>query len=399
MADLDSFGRRAALAAFVTSAAWSGSGWSQPAARPDRYRIGAMLQLTGTAAASGEFQRNGIMIAVEEINAAGGINGIPLEVVVEDQACNPSVGVNAITKLVHADRITSSMIGCSGVILAATPIAARNGVLLVNAGAAAPALANVSPFLLNSIPLASQQARVMVHHVVNENRLRRIAVYYRNDDLGQSLNEFLQGEVPRKGGQYLGGLSYDPSATSHVAQIARLRAMQPEVIYAATLGNETGTILKQSYDLGLRPRWIGYSGFEGAPTVRIGGQAAEGQLYTVNSTVDSNGRTYPEADRFYEAYRRKHNLGPEAIAYIALQFYEATHMLAASLRQVDGQRRAPTGEAIRDAMLALRGFSSVYGPTQFETDGTVLKPIAVKTIRNGQFVDVRVYGIDEIARM
>ena len=70
-----------------------------------------------------------------------------------------------------------------------------------------------------------------------------------------------------------------------------------------------------------------------------------------------------------------------------------------ALRVVDERRRDPSGEAIREAMLALRGFRSVYGPTQFEADGTVLKPIAVKTIRGGSFVSVRVYGIDEIAGM
>jgi ABC-type branched-subunit amino acid transport system substrate-binding protein len=133
--------------------------------------------------------------------------------------------------------------------------------------------------------------------------------------------------------------------------------------------------------------------------VRIGGQAAEGALYTVNSTVDDEGHRYPEADRFYDSYQRKHGLGPDAIAYIALQYYEATYLLAAALRKLDEQRQEPTGEAIRDAMIGLRGFRSVYGPTEFKPDGTVRKPVAVKTIRDGRFVNLKVYGVDDIGRM
>ena len=281
--------------------------------------------------------------------------------------------------------------------LPAAPIAERSDVLLLNAGAVSPALANASPYLLNSIPLANQQAKVMVDYAINTLNLKKFAVYYRNDDLGHDLNEFLEQEIPRQGGEYLGSASYDTTATHHAPQITRLKAMQPDAVFAATLGNETGTILKQSFELRFTPVWVGYSGFENSTTPRIGGEAAEGQFYTVNSSSDESGNMYPEAKHFYDEYQKRFDKSPSAVGYIALQYYEATHLLADAMRMVDSAKQPMTGDNIRKALLKLDGFKSVYGLTSFQENGEVLKPIMVKTIKDGKFEDVKLYTNEEVA--
>ena len=363
---------------------------------PAKQPFGALLPLTGNASSSGTFERQAIDLAVEEANKQGGLQFQPIY---EDMAANPRIAVPATEKLANVDQVPFSLIGYSSVTLAAAPIAERAKMLLLNAGGSSSRLANASPFVFNSIPLADIQSRVMLWHAIHGMGLKKIAIYYRNDDLGNDIADAVRAYMPKLGGTLIASESYTPNAPDHKAQLAKLRVQRPEAIFLVGAGNETGIIVKQARELGIKTQWISYAGYENGNTLSIGGDAAEGGLYTVTSVIGPDGKPYPEAARFYQAFEQRYGTPQDKVDYTAPQFYEATQLFIAAARSLEKAGKPITGEALRTALINLGGFHSVFGETRFRPNGTVLKPIAVKTVRGGTFEIVKVYTVEEIAKL
>jgi branched-chain amino acid transport system substrate-binding protein len=358
--------------------------------------FGALLPLTGNAASSGMFEREAIDLAVEEANAKGGITFVPIY---EDMAANPRMAVPATEKLANVDKVPFSLIGYSSVTLAAAPIAERAKMLLLNSGGSSSRLANASPYVFNSIPLADIQARVMLAHTVRTLGLKRIAIYYRNDDLGNDIADAVKAYLPKLGASLLASESFTPNAVDHRAQLSKLRVQKPEAVFVVGAGNETGIIVKQARELGLRTQWISYAGYENGNTLSIGGEAAEGGLYTVSSVIGADGKPYPAAAAFYQQFEKRFGTPQDKVDYTAPQYYEGAQLFIAAARALHQAGIPITGDALRGALVKLGNFQSVFGETRFRSDGTVLKPIAVKTVKGGRFEIVKVYTVDEIAKL
>jgi branched-chain amino acid transport system substrate-binding protein len=384
----------------VAALAAAGIGIGAAAAQaPTVYKFGAMLPLTGNAALSGEFERQAIDLAVEDFHASGALPGAQFQPVYEDMAANPRVAVPAIQKLINVDNVPFSLIGYSSVTLAAAPIAERAKVLLLNSGASSARLAKASPYVFNSIPLADLQAKVILWHAVNVLKMKRIAFYYRNDDLGNDLIEYGEPYAKKIGATVLRMESFTPNAPDHKAQLAKLRADRPEAVFVVAAGNETGNIVKQAREIDFRTQWISYAGYENVNTLTIGAAAAEGGLYTVASLVGPDGNLFPAAEAFYKKFEQRYGKPREKVDYVAPQFYEGARLYMEAVRILAREGKPVSGENLRQAFLKIDGFESVFGKTRFRPNGTVLKPIALKTVRDNKFQIVKVYSIEEVARM
>jgi branched-chain amino acid transport system substrate-binding protein len=359
-------------------------------------RFGALLPLTGNAALTGQYERQAIDLAVANVNAASGRTFTPIY---EDMAANPRMAVPATEKLADVDQVPFSLIGYSSVTIAAAPIAERARLLLMNAGASSSRLAHVSPYVFNCIPLADIQVKVMLWHAAHELGLTKIALYYRNDDLGADVANAAKDYAGKIGATIVGEESFTPNAPDHKAQLAKIRFMQPQTVFVVGAGNETGIIVKQANEIGLHPQWISYSGYENGNTLTIGGKAAEGGLYTVASTTGPDGKPYPEAVRFYAAFEKTYGISQEKLDYTAAQFYEGAQIYMHAVDILLSQNKPVTGEQLRATLMEMPAFHSVFGEVRFRPDGTVLEPIAVKTVRTGRFDVVKVYTIDELQKL
>ncbi len=365
-------------------------------AQAETQAFGALLPLTGNASSSGTFERQAIDLAVAAANKQGGIQFQPIY---EDMAANPRMAVPATEKLATVDRVPFSLIGYSSVTLAAAPIAERAKMLLLNAGGSSSRLANASPFVFNSIPLADIQARVMLFHAVRVTGVKRIAIYYRNDDLGNDIADAVKAYGPKLDAALIASESFTPNAPDHKAQLSKLRVQRPDAVFVVGAGNETGIIVKQARELGFKTQWISYAGYENGNTLSIGADAAEGGLYTVSSVIGPDGNPYPAAAQFYRDFEQRFGTPQDKVDYTAPQFFEAAELFIAATRALQTEGKPVTGETLRSALIGLGSFYSVFGETRFRPNGTVLKPIALKTVRNNRFEVVKVYTVDEIARM
>jgi branched-chain amino acid transport system substrate-binding protein len=239
----------------------------------------------------------------------------------------------------------------------------------------------------------------MLWHTVHELGLKKIALYYRNDDLGTDVANVVKGYVGKVGATIVGEESFTPNAPDHKAQLAKIRFMQAQAVFVVATGNETGIIVKQANEIGLHSQWISYAGYENGNTLTIDGKAAEGGLYTVASTIGPDGKPYPEAVRFYTAFEKTYGISQEKLDYTAAQFYEGAQIYMRAVEILLSQDKPVTGEQLRTTLIEMPAFHSVFGEVRFGPDGTVLEPIAVKTVHNGRFDVVKIYTIDELQKL
>jgi branched-chain amino acid transport system substrate-binding protein len=360
-------------------------------AQPKSYRFGAVLPLTGNGATAGEWMRKGTELAVAEINAKGGINGVPLEVVFEDSQTLARAAVSALTKLVTVDRVPFAHTAYTNITLAMVPIAEKHKVVLMNGGGVSPRLGGASPMLFNQIPLGDFQFAVLARYVRDELRLDRVAMIYRNDDYGVGMIEWARKELPGLRLNLVGTESFEFGSQDFRSQLAKLRAANPAGIVVVAAGLEQANILKQAAEMGLKVTWLGFTPFESRDIAQIAAAPAEGSRYTMPEAVG------PRYDALLAAFSARYKMGQPD--YLVAGYYDSTEIFANALRYALGKGWEYSGDSIRKAILEMPPYDGVFGKTQFAPDGTVRKSISIKTFRSGKPAVVKTYSLDEILRM
>ena len=157
------------------------SGQIQPAPQQGTYKVGVMLPLTGDGAAYGLPIQKSIKIALDEVNAKGGVNGRMLEPVYEDSKCNPKDGNAAAQKLVNVDKVKVIIGGvCSGETMGAAPITEANKVILISPSATSPDITKVGDFVFRVAPSDAYAGTVAAQYAYNELSARKAAIIAEN---------------------------------------------------------------------------------------------------------------------------------------------------------------------------------------------------------------------------
>lgn len=355
------------------------------------YRFGGLLPLTGNSATAGEWMRKGAELAVIEINAAGGVDGVPLEVLFDDNQTLARAAVSAFTKLVTVDRVPFSLTALTGVSLAIAPIAEKHKVVLMNGGGISPTLGGASPMLFNQIPLGDFQFRVLARYVRDEMKPVRLALLYRNDDYGTAMVDFAKTQLPQMKIALVATESFEPGSQDFRSQLAKLRAANTEGIFLAAFGFEQANILKQAGEMGMKIVWLGFTPFESQDIARIASGPAEGSRYTMPQTVG------PKYEAFSKAFTARYKV--TQVDYVAAGYYDATQIFAAAVGYAMRKGWEYTGENVRKALLEMPPYEGIFGKTQFAPDGTVRKPMSIKTFHDGKPAVVKTYSLEEILHL
>lgn len=181
--------------------AWWGMNQNAPVAHEGPYKVGAILPMTGDAAAYGEPLSKVLRIAVDEINAAGGVNGQPIELIVEDGKCNGQDAASAAQKLANVDGVEVIIGGfCSSESLAAIPVAEGAKVAMISASASSPKLTGISPYFVRNYPSDSAQGAVLAEIAYNDKGWKNVAVIQEQTDYAQGVYEAFKAKFEELGG-------------------------------------------------------------------------------------------------------------------------------------------------------------------------------------------------------
>ena len=365
-------------AAAATGAPAAAATSAPAAAKPAAYKIGHFVPLTGSQAEFGTSFAETAKMAVEEVNAKGGVDGVKLEMVTEDHMGDPKQGLTAFNKLVQVDKVPLIVGAWSTVIMATAPVADQNQVVLINYGANAVTVRGSGKFVFSTFPLADLDIKVLADYVYDKLSARKGAVLYINNDTGRSNAETFKAAFEAKGGKILAYESHQPEAMDFGAQLAKIKAADPDVVHIPSLIQEMPRIVKQAREMGIKAQFTSYSVAEGQQLLDQGGDAADGLIYTFLAPPE----TKPEVKEFYDRWKAKFGKVPPGSSYNMYVWDTLTTVVPAVIKYAAQKGYGFTGEGLRKAFTEVKEFDTkVTGRTIFQFPGQdVKKPVTLKKV-------------------
>lgn len=346
---------------------------------PEVFRFGAILAMSGKGDWYGKVMSQGIQLAVDEINAAGGIDGIPMEVVIEDHKSGiAKEGVSAMNRLINISGVKAVLTSFSPPTQAIAPIADEQGILVLNGGGTSMALLGLTPMMFHNRTLASDLA-IAAAKRAQERGLGDMAQIAWKNDAGESMLAAADPFWEGKGNKVLATEYMELGASNIDTQVAKLRASNPNWVALWLFSPETGLAIKKIREFGIKAPLIGVE--YTADVKELAGAAAEGYEYATDFFAPS--KDNPWSERFAKAYQDRYGEAPE---FYAANYYENVYVLAEAIRRA----RAKGGDYWDGRKLAAEiranpTFPSVYSPEMTYQDNNVaLKQVGVFRIENGE---------------
>ena len=310
--------------------------------KADTIKIGSIGPLSGAVAVYGVECKNGIELAVEEINAAGGINGKKIELICEDDEGNPEKSVNAYKKLVTKDGV-KFIVGSltSGCTMAVTSLAQAQKVLMIAPAATAPAITDAGDFVFRACFIDPFQGTVGAKFVSETLGSKNAAVLYDiGNDYSVGLTDNFVKTFEEKGGKIVAKESYSTGDKDFNAQLTKIKNANPDVVYLPDYYGTVALIAKQLRAQGINTPIVGADGWDGL-TENAGDEVLNG-FYSNHYAADS---TEGAVKTFVEGYKTKYT-GKTPTSFAALG-YDSVYMIKDAIIKADSTDSAAVKEALK----------------------------------------------------
>lgn len=340
----------------------------------DEIRIGVLAPMTGAAATYGESTWNAVVLAAEERNSKGGINGKEIKLFLEDTRLDANEGANGATKLIEQDKV-HGIIGAvaSSVSMAASSVAQRNEVPMISPTSTNEAVTKQGDFIFRACFIDPFQGYVMAKFAIEELGAKTAAVIYDNgNDYTVGLTENFVKAFEEMGGTVTAKETYAANDQNFSAQLTKIRRDEPDVLFLPDYYNVVGLIARQARDMGIQSTFLGGDGWDSPDLAKIAGPSIEGGYFSNHYSPDNKS---PIAEHFIDAYRAKHGSTPDALAALA---YDAALVLFEAIERAD----STDGKAIRDAMASISNFEVVSGSITFDENRNPVKSAVVLQVDN-----------------
>jgi branched-chain amino acid transport system substrate-binding protein len=349
---------------------------SGPPAEQETILLGQVGSLTGSEATFGISARNGIAMAVEETNAAGGVKGKKLAVRVYDDQGKPEEAAQAATRLITQDKV-AVILGeaASTNSMAMADKAQAAGVPMITPSSTNPAVTQKGNYIFRVCFIDPFQGFVMAKFAREHLKMTRVAVLQDNKSAySVGLTDVFSRKFSELGGAITGNESYSKGDTDFRGQLTALKKTKPQALFVPGYYTDVGIIARQARELGMTVPLLGGDGWESDKLFELGGEAIEGSYYANHYSVDN-----PDArvQGFIAKYKAAYNAVPDSVAALA---YDAA-MLA-----IDAMKRAPdlSGASIRDAIAATKNFPGVAGTINLDENRDAVKQAVILKVEGGK---------------
>lgn len=339
----------------------------------DSIRIGFNAPLTGFAAADGNSALIGAQLAVEQVNAAGGVDGEMLELQVYDDQASPKESAPLAVKMITQDRVAAGISGSySGSTRAAATIFQENATPYISAYAVHPDITRAGDYVFRTSFMGEIQGRAGAKLIGDLMNLKRVVVITLNNDFGKSLAAGFKEKAGGFGIEILNEYEYSIKDREFGPIVSKVKADAPDAIYASGYFFTAGPLVRQLRAAGITTPVIGQEGYDSEKFIEIAGPHAEGVVITTSLDRDSS-----------EAITRDFVKGFEARAgfpadMVAASAHTAVLVMAEALRKAGAGDKA----ALRDA-IASSSVDASTGHISFNTLGEVRKDVQVQVVKDG----------------
>jgi branched-chain amino acid transport system substrate-binding protein len=352
-----------------------GALWLAGPALAQNIRVGFQAPLTGPAASDGKTALQGAELAVEQINAAGGVNGRKIELVVADDQTKADQAVPLANKFI-GDGIKAVISGSySGPTRAAAGVFQAAKVPYISAYAIHPDITRAGNYAFRTSFTGEVQGKAAARLISDVLKKKRITLVTVNNDFGQSLAAGLKEVAPKMGLTIVSEYTFGMGDRQFGSQVASVKRDDPEVIYVAGYFFNGGPLVAQLRAAGITAPIVGTEGFDTMTFIGVAKEAAEGVIITTSLDRES---TNPVMKKFIEDYKRKYNVGAEMVA---ASTHTAVNVLAEAMRKVGADDSAK----LRDAIAATKDFPSASGNITFNSLREVYKAAQIQIVKGGEF--------------
>lgn len=357
----------------------SSSDSSEQAKGDDVIKIGTLGPLTGNTATYGISTKNGVEVAVDEINNAGGIDGKQIKLFSEDTRGDQTEAANAATKLIEQDKVIAIVGGVlSSETMTAGPIGNDAKVVMISSSSTASGIPDIGDYIFRNCLSDDVQATQLAEYAAKDLGLKKFAIMYTNNDYGLSLKNAFEAKA-KEVAEVVDIETYNDGESDFRAQLTKIKGFNPDSLYIAGYYTEAAKIAQQAQEQDLKVQILGADGFYSPKLVELGGGSVEGAIFTAGFFADDPTES---VQNFVKAYKEKYNSEPDMFA---AQAYDAAKILLSAVKNAKGAG----GEALQAEMAKTKDFPGITGNTSFAENGDAVKDIIILKVENGKFTKLR----------
>ena len=346
----------------------------------DAIKIGLLAPLTGQAAADGLSVQNSVKLAVEKVNAEGGVLGKKVELITYDDRADGKEAVALARKLIEQDKVVAVVGGSySTPSRAMAPIFQEEKIPAVYAYAVHPDVTKAGNFNFRNGFLGMVEGKAAAYTAVKLLKAKKIALLISDNDFGRTLAEGFKMYIEKyaKGAATITSVqAYPMQEKDFKAYLSKIKDENVDVIFSSGYYFQTGPVVKQAREMGIKAHIIGEEGADSPKFLEIAGKSAEGFVIVTNLNRDDK---RAQVQNFLKTFESRYKIQPDMVGASA---YDAFMII------VDGIKRAKSvkGPDIRATIATLKDFDGLTGQIKrFTPEGEVVKDVQVQTVKNGRF--------------
>ncbi len=344
----------------------------------DEIVVGEVLSMTGSEATFGSSTNEGTRLAIDEVNAVGGIKGKKVRVITLDNQGKPEEAATAVTKLITQNKVIA-ILGevASSRSLAMAPIAQQYKIPMVSPSSTNAKVTEVGDFIFRVCFIDPFQGKVMAKFAAETLKFKKVAVLRDvKNDYSVGLADVFVEEFKKLGGEIVIDQSYSAGDIDFKAQLVSIKAKNPEAIFVPGYYTDVGLIARQAKkDVGIKVPLLGGDGWDSPKLTEVAGDALSGSYFSNHYSSEDKS---PQVQDFIKKYKDKYKIVPDGLAAMG---YEAARIL------FDAMNRASTLSAsdIRAALAATKDFPGLTGKITLDEKRNPVKPAVVIKVAGKDF--------------
>jgi branched-chain amino acid transport system substrate-binding protein len=341
-------------------------------------KIGEFASLTGKEATFGISSHEGTLMAIEEINAAGGVLGRKLELLTEDTQSKPGEPATVVNKLISRDGVVA-MLGevASSRSLEAAPLCQQGRVPMVSPSSTNPKVTETGDYIFRVCFIDPFQGTVMANFATKTLKAKKIAVFTDvKSDYSKGLAKFFKEQLLKNGGQIVAELDFNGGDKDFKAQLTAIKGASPDAVFVPGYYTDAALICIQAKQLGLNVPFMGGDGWESEKLTEIGKDAVEGQYFSTHYHPDVGSE---KSKQFVANYKKRWNgKVPDALAACG---YDSAIVLADAMKRASSTE----GPKVRDALAATKDFDAVTGRISINAQRDAVKSAVILQVKGGKY--------------
>jgi len=348
----------------------------EPGAGPEGIPVGEFASMSGGSASFGQSSHNGTALAIDEINAAGGVLGKQINLITEDDRSVAGEPSTIVHKLISEDHVVA-VLGevASSKSLEAAPICQENHIPMISPASTNAKVTQVGDYIFRVCFIDPFQGKVMAKFALSKGWTKVALLTDVKEDYSVGLADAFQSAFTAGGGAIVKTEEYSTGDKDFSAQLTAIQAANPDAVFVPGYYAEVALIARQARESGITVPLLGGDGWVGESLLKVAGNALDGCFFSNHYSQDDPS---PVIQNFVKTYQDKYGEKPDAMAALG---YDSAKILA------DAITRAGTTDEpkLRDAIAATKDFKGVTGDITLDDQRNATKAAVILTIANGGF--------------